>query len=135
MKFFKPISPETIPENDIWMFRYEANTYYNYNVTLVCNVYVISSRTPKGVWVVPSWVNINDDEDIKLHRKFIRNSGKKKFAYPTRALAKHAFLLRKRRQIEILKAQLRKAEAGYLLAGGTFPLPIKMLLGSTNTIN
>lgn len=104
MKFLKPRSPESLPENDNYMFRYELESYYNYRDTLVCNVYVISSRTPKGVWVVPTWVNINDDEDIKLHRKFVLNGGRKRFAYPTRALAKYAFLCRKRRRIEILKA-------------------------------
>jgi hypothetical protein len=115
-------SPESIPENDIWMFRYEADTYYNYNVTLTCKVYIISSRTLKGVWVVPTWVDLGNEEDIKLHRKFVLNGVGKRFAYPTRDLAKYAFLCRKRRHIEILKSQLNKAESAYIAAGGKLPL-------------
>jgi hypothetical protein len=40
-------------------------------------------------------------------------------------LAKNAFLYRKRRQIEILKAQLSKAERAYVAAGGTLPIPTR----------
>jgi hypothetical protein len=122
MKLFNKPTPEDLPENDIYMFRYDADTYYNHNTRLECRVFIISSRTPKGVWVVPDWTNLNDEEDVKRYRKFVRNDGVKRFAYETRELAKHAFLCRKRRHIEILKSQLKKAEDGYVLAGGTLPI-------------
>jgi hypothetical protein len=122
MKLLKKSNPEDLPENGDYMFRYDVDTYYNHNTRLECRVFIITSRTPKGVWVVPDWTNLNDWDDIKRYRKFIRNDGVKRFAYETRELAKHAFLCRKRRHIEILKSQLKKAEDGYVLAGGTLPV-------------
>ena len=123
MSYLKQKDPESIPENDIWMFRYKVDTYYNYGAKLYCEVYVISSKTPKGVWIVPTWVRLDDEEDVKKFRRFVRNEGRKRFAHETRALAKHAFLCRKRRHIGILKVQLKKAEESYVIAGGTLPTP------------
>lgn len=124
MNIFNPTDPENIPENSSWMFRYNVDNY-TFSTILRCEIYKISSKTPKGCWIVPNWVRLSDAEDIKLHRKFVRNDGKKRFAHETRALAKHAFLCRKERQIQILRSQLKKAEDAYVIAGGTLPIPTR----------
>ena len=112
------------PENGEWMFRMEANTYYNNQISLRYDEYKIISRTLKGVWVVPEYMVTYryPEEDLKEHRKFILNDGKKRFAYETREKAKNAFLFRKRRHIIILKSQLSKAESAYAAVGGVLPV-------------
>lgn len=58
-------------------------------------------------------------------KKFVLNSGRKRFAHETRREAIESFLARKRRQYEIIVASLDKCTASYVAAGGTLPITIR----------
>lgn len=78
----------------------------------------VRRHTPKGVWLETG--------------SFVRKQARKRYAYPTEAEAKEAFIARKRAQIRILNAQLEHArEALALLAC----VPIPPLEGSAYAHN
>lgn len=108
---------DKVPENGHWMFRMECR--YG---ELVYDVYGVVKHTPMGCWVVPSWVDCKNDDDINKYKKFIRSGAKKKFCYPTRKEAENAFYFRKYRQILILKKQLEYAEEAFVKVGGKLPV-------------
>jgi hypothetical protein len=60
--------------------------------------YEILKTTPKGYWIA-----------YRGSEKWISNYSKKRFAYPTKEEALESFKYRKKRQIRILKSQLRVA--------------------------
>lgn len=61
--------------------------------------YTVIRHTPKGAWIVQS-------PAYKWSRqRFVRNSSRKKYAYPTKAEAWESFTIRKQRQLQILKSQ------------------------------
>lgn len=108
------------PENGDWYFRIETTKMERAGIT--CVPYRVTSKTLKGVWIVPEWCNIEVVDSVKRFRKFVRNDGKKRFAHPTKDEANIAFLYRKRRHIEILMTQLSHAQSVYVLAGGKLPV-------------
>jgi hypothetical protein len=61
----------------------------------------VQRRTPKGFWVRSNY-------DCRVKR-FVLNTGRKRFAYPTEDLAKASFIARKERQIGLLDHQLECA--------------------------
>jgi len=68
--------------------------------------YPVQKRTPKGAWI-----------DLGLgDRRFVLLTARKRFACPTKKEAAESFRERKRVQINILKAQLRRAEQAYNIA-------------------
>jgi hypothetical protein len=109
------LDTNNFPENDGYMFRMYSSVSFSV-AYLDYEIYIISSVTPKGCWVVSK--SLNHLDDVKKYRKFIRNDGKKKFAYPTREEARLAFCYRKRSQITILERQLEKARISLATAGG-----------------
>lgn len=109
-------------EDGNWMFRIDQ-TNTTGGIQLYCYPFRIISKTPKGRWIVPSWVYHVDD--IKTYRKFVLDGIGKRYAHITRDEALKAFIYRRKRQIEILRAQLNKAELAYKTAGGQWPIPIK----------
>lgn len=64
--------------------------------------------TKCGAWVEPGW-GINPDTG-EPYRKFVNNSWKKRWAYPTVEEAKKAFTKRKEKQVRILESQLYVAK-------------------------
>jgi hypothetical protein len=62
--------------------------------------FTVTRVTPKGKWI-----------DAHGERKFILNDARKRYACETLELAVESFKARKRRQIALLAAQLRRAEA------------------------
>jgi hypothetical protein len=116
------INSDENPEDGNWMFRCESCHIYTLRVDIYCNSFRVVSTTPKGKWIVYNWVHPTDEESTKLYKKFVRNNGKKRYAHETREGAKIAFIARKQRQVELLKAQLEKAEMSYVAAGGTLPI-------------
>jgi hypothetical protein len=78
----------------------------------------VISETPKGVWL-----------DYAGGKKFVRAAARKQFACPTLEEAKISFRARKRRQIRILKAQLRRAERALRLVSEQRELAFEELFG------
>ena len=79
--------------------------------------YVVMKHTPCGVWVVTLWcgayIPLENDcakSVIKRKKKFILNSSIKKFAYPTVEQAVESYVIRKKRQQEIIKHRLEETE-------------------------
>lgn len=62
--------------------------------------FTVTKKTEKGVWV-------NNGYGMT---KFILDNARKRYAYPTQALAWESFIARKEKQIRILKRQLLCAE-------------------------
>lgn len=54
----------------------------------------VVSHTPKGVWLAPLW-------DVEgRFKKFVLDGVGRRYAYPTRELARESFIIRKRREIQ-----------------------------------
>lgn len=62
--------------------------------------YPIIRETKHGAWI-----------DVLGHAKFVRLDARKRFACPTVEEAMESFRRRKQRQVKLLRAQLRMAEA------------------------
>jgi len=62
--------------------------------------YGIEKRTAKGVWI-----------DYYGDQRFVLLSARKRFAAPTVKEAQESFRARKKRQVQILKGQLKRAES------------------------
>jgi hypothetical protein len=99
--------------------RYHDNEYDRAYAQVEEEQYRVTHVTPKGCWIAPGGYCYYA-KDGKW--KFILNSGKKRFAYPTRELAWESFKIRSLRRVQILTAQLKLAEAGLELSRADFYL-------------
>lgn len=69
----------------------------------------VEKHTPKGVWL--SGIDVRDCHGGHHPSwRFVRLDTNKRFACPTIAEARESFLARKRRQIQIHTARIRRAE-------------------------
>jgi hypothetical protein len=64
------------------------------------------SDTPKGCWI----------KSIFSRKRWVSNSSRKRYAHPTQEAALAAFVARNKCHVQILKAQLERAEAAGELA-------------------
>lgn len=90
-------------EGDLWFGEKKHRpTVPGTDHTLGLTLYTvpIERRTPKGVFI---------------YGKFINNEWRKKFAYPTKEEAVQGFLMRKRREVEILSSRLAHAKVALQL--------------------
>ncbi len=71
--------------------------YYEMGSYVGVEEFRVLRRTPKGVWV--------DTLGYRRPKRFVLDSGRKRFCYPTLAEAWASFLKRKERQQAILAAQ------------------------------
>jgi hypothetical protein len=55
----------------------------------------VIKRTPKGCWIVHLW-----DREAQFKKWFILDGTGRRYAYPTRELARESFIIRKRREIQ-----------------------------------
>ena len=80
--------------------------YDNYGEDMLeVEVYVGIKKTPKGMWIIrKDWIDYVDQKWVK--KRFILDSSKKKYAYPTIQGAVNGFIKRKIRQLSILERQL-----------------------------
>lgn len=81
-----------------------------YTLRVELREYQIVKRTPSGAWI---YVGYSFPIPLPLDgrdKRFIRLTARKKFACETKEEAMESFRARKVRQIEILRARLRKAE-------------------------
>lgn len=73
---------------------------------LIFFVYSVVKETPKGVWI-----KLKGYEDCTYQRKrFILNTSRKKYAYPSKEEALYSFIKRKEIQIKILSRKLSDTE-------------------------
>jgi hypothetical protein len=72
---------------------------------LVVTEYPILRETPQGYW-------IKDDCNYPKEERFIRKDSRKSFAYIDIDDALYSYKMRKKKQIAILKSQLKNAETG-----------------------
>lgn len=100
---------------DVW-FRYEQRTYGSLDEfeiivstrhELELMEFKVAKVTPKGVWL-----------ERYLGNRFVRASGRRRFAHPTKDAALESFRQRKLRQIELLQAQLSVAKTMLARADG-----------------
>ena len=110
------------PENGSYMFRYERHGSY-----LHIQAYKVMYRTNKGTWITKT-----HSLDIDTYKRFVLHGSKKRFAYDTREEARVAFLFRKKRQFEILTAQLNNCQQQYAEAGGELPIECRVFTSVTN---
>lgn len=72
-------------------------------LAISCIEFYVVSRTPKGVWVAPTW----DGEGRFKH--FVLEGKGKRYAYPTREEARASFIIRKQREIQHTRIQHDRA--------------------------
>ena len=84
-----------------YLYRYDSYYSSEYSVTLYCKEYRIIKETPRGHWVEIGFSS----------KRFVLKDARKRFACSTKEEALESFRARKRRQIGILRHQLRLAEA------------------------
>ena len=76
--------------------------------------YRVLRRTPKGVriedWGIPRVRRLSDGSEKLVYGKFVLLDARKRFACPTKEEALDSFKARKKKQIRILKEQLKRAE-------------------------
>lgn len=93
---------------DLW-YRYTDEMYDGGLIRIRLNTYPVIRVTPHGVWlVVPS--------RTRAPRKWVNVSASYAWAARTQDVAMRDFKARKRRQIEIIRSQLRRAEAALAAA-------------------
>jgi hypothetical protein len=77
------------------------------DVAVSLQEYRVIKETPKGVWV-------QYGNSLFKEKRFVLRTARKRFAYPTKELAKESFIARKEAQIRINKDQIRRAEQALL---------------------
>lgn len=80
------------PEGECYYRYYDSGGEYVY-----LHAFRVLRRTPKGVWV--------ETEGYPRYERFVLDSGRRRFCYPTLEEAWASFLKRKERQLLILSAQ------------------------------
>jgi hypothetical protein len=89
-------------------YRYEDIVYADIGVRINERKFKLLKETPCGYWILPDWgYNYPESEEFK---RWVSKVSKKRFAYPTKEEALVSYMARKKRQIEILKSQLKRAE-------------------------
>lgn len=84
-----------------------------YYLKLELEEYVITRRTPKGIWINLDFYKLGYPG---TNVKFVLLTARKKFAALTPEEALNDFVCRKKRQIKILKARLEQAERALRMA-------------------
>ncbi len=83
-----------------------------------CIEYRVVKETPKGVWIAPMW----DTEGF--HKKFVLAGQGRRYAYPTKELARASYIIRKKAQIQHCWIQHDRAVERLRYAeGGAPPMP------------
>jgi hypothetical protein len=96
------------PEVGGLMFR-----YVNIGDCIHEDIYKKVKKTDKGCWIVPYHIDHTILDNYEKNKKFVLDKGSKRFAYESRKRAFNSFIVRKFRQIGILKHQLEVANEMY----------------------
>lgn len=95
-----------IPEGEEgYLYRYH-DRWDGGEIVISLDKFRIARETPKGVWIHKYQFSADKEDE-----KFVLGGSGKRFAYPTEEEARYSFMRRKRAQIDILTAQMRKAVA------------------------
>lgn len=86
------------------MYRYEDRMFSEMSVMLVEYAFPILKHTKCGVWIEVFW-----------QKRFVNLNSRKRYACPTKQEALASYHARKRRQVGILRHQLKRAEAALTL--------------------
>ena len=86
-------------------YRYQELCMVDSRLSLLRMEFPVVRRTPAGVWI-----------DIYGRARFILTAARKRYACPTKEEALISYRARKRRQVKILRAQLKQAEQALNLA-------------------
>lgn len=78
---------------------YRYNNHYN---VVVLESYPVVKTTPCGYWI--------RDYSRDKNKRFVLASGRKRFAYETKELAKESFIIRKNRQLQYFKAGIENVK-------------------------
>lgn len=99
------------------LYRYETETYVN-SLSLKLKEYIVIKETPCGYWVISKEFehNIDNDEWVQRHKKWVSSTGTKRLCYPTREEAFRSFKARSRRRLSYAKRTLNLAEQAMRLA-------------------
>lgn len=71
--------------------------------------YVLLRETPKGYWIIPSFM-VHYPKEYEESKHWISKTSKRKFAYSTKEEAAFNFLKRKQNQVKILSDRLERAK-------------------------
>jgi len=97
-------------------YRYDT-TYDEYNgVEIRIEEFILHKKTPKGYWIIPSWMKDRSDASEAKYATWILKSSKKRFAYPTKQEALTSFIRRKTQQIRYCKRDINSATAALRIA-------------------
>lgn len=91
-----------------YLYRYEQTMCFSAGVTIACWEYIIVKETPCGYWINHSM--------FCSAKRWTSKTGKKRFAYPTKADALDNFICRRTRQIEILTEKINTANSALHIA-------------------
>lgn len=101
------------------LYRYEITSYVYYDDDLgpcrscqksQLRVFYVFKETEKSFRIAADW-----DKDGQ-YLKTVRKNARKKFAWPTEKEAAQSLLARKKKQIQILEEQLKRAKNGFWIA-------------------
>ena len=101
---------------------FDVITTSNRRVSLLCLQFEVVSVTPCGVWLRTGELNAR-----RPGERWVRRDAHKRWACPTKEEALRSYRARKRRQIKILRAQLREAKAALQLTQDGQSLPVEPL--------
>jgi len=91
-------------EHENHYFYRETNALWSDNLLAIsCDEYRVAKSTPAGFWIEPLWVatySFESMEHRRLHWHFILKGLGKRYAYPTRELARQSFIARKKKEIQ-----------------------------------
>ena len=93
------------------LYRFEDG-FYGDRVRIEEREFEVIKETPCGYWM--EYYN-------EAGKKWVSNSGLKRFAYPDRGQAMINFKARKNRQIQILSGQLQRAKNALAFVDNDFP--------------
>ena len=100
-----------IPE---YLYRFEESRVADRGVRVVQKSFKVIKETTCGYWIL--W--FGSQIHLGPPAKWVSRTTKKRYAYPTLSEALKSFRARKRRQIQILEAQLGIARTALLFAQG-----------------
>jgi len=95
------------------------------------DTYEVVKETPCGYWIVHEYDIPLYDYDIKRryflkdHTRWVHKHSRKRYAYPTKKEALNSLIIRRTRQVDILKARLDQANMELAVAKGIKPTTFK----------